>query len=256
MMNQAKTNTYLSTAVPKHRKITWRHHFMNPWHDIFLRYDAIESLLKKAEVEGEILEVGSGNWGLAAWSGKSVVGVDMNFNESRVPNLVAVKADVTLLPFADASFETVISSDMLEHLSPEERPQGVKEIMRVASKFVVIAVPVGKDAERQDREIAEYQKNQGMPVDTMLVEHLENGLPNRGDVLAMIHTVDKTAEIKVIRNFNLQIRRISTKYVSSRGLPQGLLDYLITWAIRIMRPFLHIGSCYRDIYFVKRTIME
>ena len=127
-----------------------------------------------------MLEVGCGSWGLAAWHPRlSVIGVDMRFAEARVANLIPLVADATRLPFPDGAFEAVVSSDMLEHIPPVNRRAAVEELIRVASRILVLGVPVGARAARQDQEMADYQRRRGETVDPMIAEHVENGLPTR-----------------------------------------------------------------------------
>ena len=128
------------------RKLTWRHHYMHAYHDIFLRYHTIDRVLRRAGVESLVLEVGCSNWGLAAWRGRPVVGVDIEFSETRVADLIPLVADATRLPFPDGAFEAAISSDMLEHISPQNRQAAVSELIRVATRIIVLAVPVGAKA--------------------------------------------------------------------------------------------------------------
>jgi ubiquinone/menaquinone biosynthesis C-methylase UbiE len=52
-----------------------------------------------------------------------------------------LEADAEHLPFADKSFDVVISSHVLEHLPDFD--QGFRELCRVARKRVIVALPTG-----------------------------------------------------------------------------------------------------------------
>jgi SAM-dependent methyltransferase len=144
---------------------------MQPYHDTYLRYHTIDRELQSAGVRGRVLEVGCGSWGLAAWHPRlSVIGVDMRFAEARVANLIPLVADATRLPFPDGAFEAVVSSDMLEHIPPVNRRAAVEELIRVASRILVLGVPVGARAARQDQEMADYQRRRGETVDPMIAD--------------------------------------------------------------------------------------
>lgn len=87
------------------------------------------------------------------WQPKSVLDVGCGYNEfcgrlkARISGIKAIGADfacpgadvratATALPFFDKSFEVVTSFDCLEHLLPEEVEPALREMARVASKFV------------------------------------------------------------------------------------------------------------------------
>jgi ubiquinone/menaquinone biosynthesis C-methylase UbiE len=52
---------------------------------------------------------------------------------------------VLALPFDDASFPVVVSTDCLEHLAPKDVPKALKEIHRVASRFVFLQLATIQD---------------------------------------------------------------------------------------------------------------
>lgn len=90
-----------------------------------------------------ILDAGCGNGAVTndiaeSWS---VVGCDIS--ETALKNVAApaVVADLCKLPFPDDSFDLVLASDVIEHLPDEIYEQALREISRVAAKYVLIAVP-------------------------------------------------------------------------------------------------------------------
>jgi hypothetical protein len=56
-----------------------------------------------------------------------------------------VAASVTLMPFRDRSFSTVLAFEVLEHLPLELLPAAIHEVCRTASDRVVISVPEKTD---------------------------------------------------------------------------------------------------------------
>ena len=50
------------------------------------------------------------------------------------------QAPATALPFADASFDALISTDVLEHLGPPEVDTAVAELARVARKWMLLKI--------------------------------------------------------------------------------------------------------------------
>ena len=49
------------------------------------------------------------------------------------------RGSVLELPFENAAFQTVVSTDCMEHLAPEDIPKALQEIHRVASRYVFTA---------------------------------------------------------------------------------------------------------------------
>lgn len=66
---------------------------------------------------------------------------DDDYRDAIIPQNIEnfVKADVRFLPFRDSCFQTVFCSHLLEHL--EDPDVGLKELLRVSGKAVVVRVP-------------------------------------------------------------------------------------------------------------------
>jgi len=59
------------------------------------------------------------------------------------------QGSVLELPFEDGSFQTVASTDCLEHLAPEDVPKALKEIYRVAKRYVFLQIATTNDRDGQ-----------------------------------------------------------------------------------------------------------
>jgi ubiquinone/menaquinone biosynthesis C-methylase UbiE len=66
------------------------------------------------------------------------VGVDIS-PSIRDVNIVCKKADITALPFADNSFDTVLCTHALEHI--REPQKALAELIRVTRKRLIVVVP-------------------------------------------------------------------------------------------------------------------
>lgn len=101
---------------------------------------------------GSVLDIGSGEGALMrALLGRGVDahGIDVSpvvvdRVNRRMPGRVS-EASVLSLPFADASFDAVVSTDCLEHLAPEDVPAALAEIYRVARRHVVLQIATTED---------------------------------------------------------------------------------------------------------------
>ncbi len=96
--------------------------------------------------EGAVLDIGCGDGLLIEklqQKGLTVSGIDISSRAVELckeRNLACVQGDITeKLPYQDASFDTVLLIDVLEHLfQPKEV---LKEAFRVSKKQVIISVP-------------------------------------------------------------------------------------------------------------------
>lgn len=70
-----------------------------------------------------------------------VMGCDISQTALAQVNAPTVLADLTDLPFEDRQFDLVLSSDVIEHIPDSVYRAAIKEIARVAGKYVLIAVP-------------------------------------------------------------------------------------------------------------------
>lgn len=98
-----------------------------------------------------------------------------------------VQANAKNIPFPDANFDLVISSDMLEHVSASDRGQVVREIFRVSGRHVILAAPFSSIITQKAEEyINEQFKKYTGRNHPFLQEHLENGLPELDEVEAYL----------------------------------------------------------------------
>ena len=83
------------------------------------------------------------------------------------------------LPFADGSFDAVVTLDTLEHMPREARLPFIRECCRVARQFVIVAAPFGSKghAVLEARLYNLYQSRYGEP-HAYLGEHVRYGLPD------------------------------------------------------------------------------
>jgi len=98
-----------------------------------------------------VLDVGCGDGKLTSrlaeeYAGKTVfVGLDSSAEAlSRLP-FSGVEGSAEALPFADAAFDLVMTTDALEHMDDAQEQAAWQELFRVAAKVVMVAVPFRED---------------------------------------------------------------------------------------------------------------
>ena len=98
------------------------------------RRRVIRSLLKRYRARGPMLDAGCGTGLNLSSMPSGSVGLDINprnlaLIRSRLPDRMAVEGDIENMPFGDAAFETVVCTEVLEHVPYPER--ALAEIGRV-----------------------------------------------------------------------------------------------------------------------------
>lgn len=148
-----------------------------------LRYVPVAALAESSP--GPILDVGSGPHGLARYLRRpDIVAVDQSFSDE-APDGGArqVVASALDLPFEDASFDTTVCVDMLEHVAPAHRAPAVRELARVTRSMLILAFPCGEVAAAHDLDLASFFRRRGRDLE-WLAEHEEHGYPSVEDMVA------------------------------------------------------------------------
>jgi hypothetical protein len=236
------------------------------WHPkVALRYlpmvDEIlsEKLKTKSEMtdRNEILEIGSGTMGIAPYLGIPVVGVDKEFDGKSCPLLKQVVADGLQLPFADKSFDFVVSSDVTEHIAPTDRKKAIVEWLRVTKKELIIGFPEGEAAEKQDQRLYnEFKKMEKKDTaEFFFKEHLENKLPRIEEVKGLIRGYmgenNIKGNIRVADNLNLDVRAFLMRGWMTKNI---FVDIFFRKIMLLFIPVLRLLNqkpTYRKIIFVK-----
>jgi len=126
------------------------------------------------------LDVGDASGYLLAFDDDlDVISADVELYGEPLPGARRLLADGAALPFADNSFDAVISSDALEHVAPDSRNAFLMEFTRVSRGLVAVAAPFDTPgvggAEELVRRYA--QLTTGRP-QAQLEEHRDYGLPD------------------------------------------------------------------------------
>lgn len=101
---------------------------------------------------GKLLDIGCGMGALVRellGQGVDAHGVDVSSVVVQEANRLApgrfVSGSILELPFDDQSFETIVSTDCMEHLAPEDIPAAFAEIRRVGRRHVFLRIATGPD---------------------------------------------------------------------------------------------------------------
>jgi len=221
--------------------------------DEALRYLPISDFILRGEIDNpKVLEVGSGVKGITPYIPFQITGVDVSFSGEIAKTLTPVCLSGAMLPFPDKSYDYVISVDMLEHVPESERAKIIMELLRVANKWVILAVPCGKLSEAHDKGLDElYQQVKGERYH-FFRDHIENGLPAKEELVACIRACAEklglSADIQVIGNVSLKARTFFMRLWITAKTPK--VYNWISPFLCIFRRFLNYGDCYRQIFVV------
>lgn len=146
---------------------------------VFTRYMAVAQALGSIRSQNslKILEVGGrGNYLRRFLPNDDITVLDVI--DSDEPNYV--KGDGRKLPFKARQFDVVLSTDVLEHIQPNDRTKFIEEQLRVAKTAVIISGPVWSDrVVKTEKAVNDYYQSATGVNHPWLTEHIEYGLPKK-----------------------------------------------------------------------------
>ena len=95
-----------------------------------------------------VLDVGCGDGTLISLLGTkySKAGLDISYNAlQRAKDIQRVQASVGAIPLLKNSFDLVLCTEVIEHLGRNEYESTVKEIQRIAKRYIIVSVPYLED---------------------------------------------------------------------------------------------------------------
>jgi SAM-dependent methyltransferase len=134
----------------------WLGLMVNPFY--FARRGLLRELRELLlELKGEVLDVGCGRKPYRALvPAMRYVGVDVDTPVTRELAVADVFYDGRTLPFADASFDGALCSQVLEHVfTPEEFLREIRRVLRPGGRLV-LTVPFAWDEHEQPHDFARY----------------------------------------------------------------------------------------------------
>ncbi len=222
--------------------------------DAALRYLPIAEHLEQVGAE-QVLDVGSGGAGLSLYWGRRTIALDRSLPATPQGSRIRpILGTATALPFKERSIEIIVSCDMLEHIPRADRPGVLSEMIRVARRQIIVAVPCGAHARRAEEDVARIYRRKANEGHLWLQEHLEYGLPEADELESLIRSLALgrgiRAHIQVRNNTNLKIWKwLFAQYFGAGPRKARLIRYYFLALLPFLR-HVHWGEPYRRIFFV------
>lgn len=230
--------------------------------DTALRYrTAIELFDDRYRPDLAILEVGAGSGGITEFLNHPVTGVDIAFArtaERTTPFLTQVEASADELPFADASYDIVLSLEMLEHVEKDKRAAVLREMVRVLRPGgrMIVSFPSDETAITLDVWLnAAYRRKSGRD-HPWASEHLACGVPVLTEVVALVEAIGRP-ELRVTTQRHMWApvhRTVHGLYTARRfsklTRPLGLHTRVATTVLFHVVRRLHREPAYRSILII------
>lgn len=179
--------------------------------------------------------------------------LDIRNSESNEKNYFL--GNITNAPFKDLIFDVVVSSELFEHLTPENREKSLSEMFRMSKNFVILGAPFYSkevyDAEIKANDFFRKLANIDHP---WLDEHIKNGLPKQEDLKKIL--LEKGYNFYIIENNNILNWLLMQSFIFYTHT-NPVFGVKIEEVFRFYNEnFLELGDSlpptYRKIYFISK----
>jgi SAM-dependent methyltransferase len=235
--------TYLDTRYPG-------------WNlDAALRYLPVAEHLDRSRPR-RVLDVGAGDVGLSRYWRGPVIEMDLAMLRSRTEATAwKVRGTALGLPFRDRSVDAVVCVDLLEHIPPENRDRVLSEMIRVARRELIVAVPCGHRAHHAEIKLEEIHEKRTGSRHPWLGEHLTHGLPDAHALARTIHraAMEQGRGIESVQKKNVNLRFWYTcfrLYLTGGPKTKRLIIYYLLLLLPVLK-HAHCGEVYRRIFFCR-----
>lgn len=225
--------------------------------DCHLRYAAARTALHDIPPQ-QLVEVGAGSAGIGFLLKKPVVGLDIWVNAEVLrqsnPYVIPVVATGLQLPLRDNAVQGALSIDSVEHVPVAERATAIRELLRVATKRVVVSVPCGADADDADRRLIAWHEARHGRRAFWLSEHRELGLPTDAGMHQMIdeaaRALGKTVRTRSLDHMSVLVHDTNHRVLMLANYRFARLLSLGLWLAYPLLSLLSGKARYRRFFIV------
>jgi hypothetical protein len=213
-------------------------------------FPLLSELSEFLDGEHRVLEIGSGSLGLGQFYRHTFVGCDINFATKPRKPMLPVISSATRLPFPSQSFDAVISSDVMEHMPPQQRESLIAEALRVARKKAVFCFPCGSLAHAIDRQLLADYRLSNIEPPVWLLEHMQHPFPDADLFGSLPKEWRVTTRVNESLRFHLRIMRMEMKPAWHYVFRAAIVS--MPGILRRILQFFDSEPCYRRIFIATR----
>ena len=219
--------------------------------------NVINNYYKSSNAKIRILDVGGKNGRLRDFLDKSKFDLIVLDIDPKPDTKEYIVGDARALPFKPKSFDVVVSSELLEHIPPNDRIKVLENMIEVSKDLVILAAPFySKEVEDAEVRANEFFKRFFGTDHRWLKEHIENGLPRERDIEEFIKSKDLNftkIQTNNINNWLLMQLFIFSAYIF------GITPERVAEVYRYYNEnFLELGDflppTYRKIYIIGKKV--
>jgi hypothetical protein len=223
--------------------------------DQFSRQYLVKSLIEKARSKTKlrILDVGGlGGKTREFFPNDNVLVIDL-YDKTETNYQ---KADALAMPFADHSFDFVVSFDVYEHILPADRPLFVTELIRVSRQVVFIAAPFNtQSVESTENELNAFYRSLHDKDHPWLAEHIANILPEMEPLEKQLDSLGMSYSVSSSNNLLLWSHMQGLIFLAdSLSAPERLSKLNSFYNQHLLEMGDGLGASYRQIYAISKNI--
>ena len=166
--------------------------------------------------------------------------------------MLPVRGSAVALPFADEAFESVVASDVIEHLEPAARIVAMRELLRVTRRVCVIGFPRGKWASVAEKMLYVWYRLIGAAPPPWLDEHLRIGLPSLREQNELLSAAGGTVRVKGNENVFCHLAVMMAESINPIGGALARFASRHPHAVRRMLALTRFSPFYRTIAVIRK----
>jgi len=216
----------------------------------FLISNLVEAIRYKAKLK--ILDIGGRGGQLRNFFEEDEYYI-LDFLNNKQKEKGYIIGDIRDAPFKSNLFDVVISSDLYEHILPQDRLMVVSEMLKLSKNFIILGAPFySKEVEEAEAEVRNFFSKSTGKHHIYLEEHVKNGLPSHNELETFLNKNGYGFQCYETNNIsNWLLLQLFTFYAYAHGIPPQDVARVYKY---YNENFIELGDflqpTYRKIYLI------